>query len=105
MKKLYKIPVLFLSGILLLLSTASCTKNTNGSGAINNNNDQSLAIINGQINSLPKDSLNGSERKSLLFIREEEKLARDVYIAMYNQWAQISFQIFLPADIHIWMPF
>lgn len=86
MKNLYKIPVLFLSGVLLLVSTASCTKNTNGSGATNNNNDQSLATISGQIYTFPKDSLNESERKSLLFIREEEKLARDVYIALQQLW-------------------
>lgn len=85
MKKIYKIPVLFLSGVLLLFSTASCTKNTNGPGTINNN-DQSLTTISGQIYNFPKDSLNESERKSLLFIREEEKLARDVYTALYTQW-------------------
>lgn len=86
MKKLYKVPILFLSGVLLLLSTASCTKNTNGPGTINTNNGQGLATISGQIYNFPKDSLNESERKSLLFIREEEKLARDVYTALYTQW-------------------
>lgn len=86
MKNLYKIPVLFLSGVLLLVSTASCTKNTNGPGATNNNNDQRLATINGQIYAFPKDSLSESERKSLLFIREEEKLARDVYTALQQLW-------------------
>lgn len=87
MKKLNKIPALFLSGVLLLVLTASCTKYTNGSGvANNNNNDFSLANINLQVYNLPKDSLNQVERNSLLFTREEEKLARDVYVAMYSKW-------------------
>jgi len=39
-----------------------------------------------QINSFPKDSLNQAELGSLSFMREEEKLARDVYIILYNKW-------------------
>ncbi|MCA6450768.1 MAG: DUF2202 domain-containing protein [Chitinophagaceae bacterium] len=42
--------------------------------------------MNQQIYSLPKDSLNQLEKNSLLFTREEEKLARDVYVALYQKW-------------------
>ncbi|MEQ1531999.1 MAG: DUF2202 domain-containing protein [Sideroxydans sp.] len=33
----------------------------------------------------------GSEQATMLFVREEEKMARDVYITLYNQWADPSF--------------
>lgn len=39
-----------------------------------------------QINSLPREPLNTDETNSLLFMREEEKLARDVYATLYAQW-------------------
>ncbi len=32
----------------------------------------------------------GSEQATMLFVREEEKMARDVYITLYNQWADPS---------------
>lgn len=33
----------------------------------------------------------GNEQATMLFVREEEKMARDVYITLYNQWADPSF--------------
>lgn len=33
----------------------------------------------------------GTEQQTMLFVREEEKMARDVYITLYNQWAEPSF--------------
>ncbi|RUA34489.1 MAG: hypothetical protein DSY77_05065 [Bacteroidetes bacterium] len=43
------------------------------------------------IASLPLEPLNDAEKSSLLFMREEEKLARDVYDYLYLKW---SLQIF-----------
>lgn len=34
----------------------------------------------------PIENLSEAEKNALLFMREEEKMARDVYNAMYNQW-------------------
>jgi hypothetical protein len=39
-----------------------------------------------QILELPKESLNALETTSLIFMREEEKLARDVYQTLYTKW-------------------
>ncbi|MCP4457387.1 MAG: DUF2202 domain-containing protein [Cytophagales bacterium] len=39
-----------------------------------------------QINVLPKEPLSEAEASALLFMREEEKLARDVYDYMYDTW-------------------
>jgi len=33
----------------------------------------------------------GTEQQTMLFVREEEKMARDVYITLYNQWAEPTF--------------
>lgn len=39
-----------------------------------------------QIESMDTQSLSAQEREGLVFMREEEKLARDVYIALYDVW-------------------
>ncbi len=39
-----------------------------------------------QIQTLPVQELSADEKKGLLLMREEEKLARDVYMALYKQW-------------------
>jgi len=39
-----------------------------------------------QISSLPKEELNDAEIEDLMHMREEEKLARDVYLTLYNKW-------------------
>ncbi len=56
---------------------ASCSKEN----SIKGNND-----ITAQINAFPKEVLNDKETQSLLTMREEEKLAHDVYITLYNKW-------------------
>ncbi|MBL7724003.1 MAG: DUF2202 domain-containing protein [Chitinophagaceae bacterium] len=65
---------LFLSMILV-----SCSKNKDNRNTNNN--------LNSQVNNLPNEPLNTDERATLPFMREEEKLARDVYIFLYSKWA------------------
>lgn len=38
------------------------------------------------LNNLPVEALSDQEKSSLLFMREEEKLARDIYLKLYDQW-------------------
>ena len=38
------------------------------------------------LDSFPMEEVNEFEEASLIFMREEEKLARDVYITMYSKW-------------------
>lgn len=40
------------------------------------------------IHALPKETLSEAETASLLFMREEEKLARDVYLTLYDRWSR-----------------
>jgi len=76
------------SGLVLILSAliftvASCSKDDTPANNKGNNN---IANLQAQINSLPMEPLSAAEISSLAFMREEEKLARDVYITLYNKW-------------------
>ena len=66
---------IFLLGALLL--TSSCKK---GNGGLSN------IDVTSQINDFPKETLNADELSSLQLMREEEKLARDVYTVLYEKW-------------------
>jgi len=62
--------------LLLVIATAltGCKKN------------EANKDITGQINSFPTEPLNAYELSSLMTMREEEKLAHDVYVTLYNRW-------------------
>lgn len=48
----------------------------------------------GQDKTIPLGTLQplvGTEEKTMLFVREEEKMARDVYLVLYTQWADPTF--------------
>lgn len=45
-----------------------------------------VTILQVQVNNLPNEVVSDAESTSITFVREEEKLARDVYIAMINKW-------------------
>lgn len=70
----------------LFFSISSCSKDNSPANNANNNGNINIANLQAQINSLPKEPLNQTELTSLSFMREEEKLARDVYITLYNKW-------------------
>jgi len=85
MKELLKKSVFFMMGAALMLTVVSCSKDDD---PVKNNNNSNINIANlqAQVNSLPIESLNPAELTSFSFMREEEKLARDVYITLYNKW-------------------
>jgi len=85
MKKLIKNSGFFLLFVALSFTVASCSKDD--SPANNSNGNSNLATLQEQITSLPNEPLSSAELASLTFMREEEKLARDVYITLYNKWA------------------
>ena len=39
-----------------------------------------------EISTLPLENLTADEKEGLVIMREEEKLARDVYLTLYNKW-------------------
>ena len=58
----------------------------NGRGIVNNNGDLNVSLMYENINTFPKQSISEEEKEGLIEMREEEKLARDVYLALYNKW-------------------
>jgi hypothetical protein len=87
MKKQLKNTGFFMLLAALIFTAASCSKedtppasDTTDYGIINIPNLQT------QVNILPTETLSPAELTALSFMREEEKLARDVYINLYNKW-------------------
>ncbi len=80
MKKII-LNVLILSISIALIAALSSCDNEDETLIINTGND-----ITTQINTFPKEPLNADELHSLIHMREEEKLAHDVYITLYNKW-------------------
>ena len=70
MKKL-----LFLLAIITGITLQSCK-----------NDAVSPMSISSQIDAYPKEELSSTEISSLLWMREEEKLARDVYLTLNTKW-------------------
>jgi hypothetical protein len=82
MKNLLKNSGFIMLLMALLFTVASCSKDDTPA----NNGNISIATLQAQITSLPKEPLTSAELTSISFMREEEKLARDVYITLYNKW-------------------
>lgn len=78
MKRLLIISSILIFTISMVIINFSCSKDTGND--IKNNH------LNEQVNNLPKEPLNADEWSTLPFMREEEKLARDVYIYLYSKW-------------------
>jgi hypothetical protein len=76
---------LTLSFVLISLLTMSCSKTDTLSIADQYGQFNSI-YLNSQIATLPMQTISDEESKSLIHMREEEKLARDVYIAMFNKY-------------------
>ncbi len=54
-----------------------------------------------EVESLPTESISSAESAGLLYMREEEKLARDVYITLYKKWGtQIFSNISRSEEVH-----
>jgi hypothetical protein len=83
---------------LVLVLSAGCTgqqtagtdQQTTGNGLQGQDGDYASPIdtagIRQQVDAYPAGTLSAEEEADLLFIREEEKLARDVYAVLYEQW-------------------
>jgi hypothetical protein len=86
MKNLLKNSGFVMLLMALLFTIASCSKDDSPANSGNDNGNINTANLQAQITSLPQEPLNPAELTSLSFMREEEKLARDVYITLYNKW-------------------
>jgi len=86
MKNLLKNPGFFMLLASLMFIVASCSKDDSPGNNSNENVNLNAGNLQAKINSLPKEPLSSAEITSLTLMREEEKLARDVYITLYNKW-------------------
>lgn len=80
--------VFLLAGVLLL---SSCEKG----GPMDTGQEnltQSLAAVQSSVTNLPLETLDSAERERILFIREEEKLAYDVYQTLFDRYGLKIFQ-------------
>lgn len=78
MKNLYRY---WMSIALLLLVITNTVSAQKGRGAMQNQSNSGQTVLN-----LPKEDLSEEEIAGLTLMREEEKLARDVYLALYEEW-------------------
>jgi hypothetical protein len=76
MKRIIKTSFL---AVLLFSVTVSFT-------SCNESNPVPATDLTSQDSSLPREDLSTDEINSLIFMREEEKLARDVYAVLYAKW-------------------
>lgn len=86
MKNQLKITGLGLILTVIIFTFGSCKKDKNTVGNVKNTENINTVNAQSQVNILPKESLSVEELNSLAFLREEEKLAMDVYITLYNKW-------------------
>lgn len=75
---------------LTILLSACQKSNPVESAAVNMT--ASLALVQKSVSSLPKETLEEAELARILFIREEEKLAYDVYKTMFDKYGATVFQ-------------
>jgi hypothetical protein len=88
--------LLLMVGVLvvpLLLVSISCS--TNQPDLINVDDEGNTSVdkdaLDTTINEIPVTSLTSSEEEGILYMREEEKLARDVYLQLYDIWGTNTF--------------
>lgn len=88
--------LLILMSILLVLPvSASAAGGKNKKRHRSTNADCGLARL---LEQLPAQNLNEQEALDLLYMREEEKLARDVYLSLYDEWGLRSFSNIAKAE-------
>lgn len=80
-KELVKITGIFLSLGMLLLPVSADARQGSGGGSKGNQTELSTIIASLQYQELSTNEING-----LILMREEEKLARDVYQTLYEEW-------------------
>lgn len=102
MKTLIRKPRWFLIAALLFIAAMACNKDddvpvdTTDYGVIN------VASMQTKVDALPPESLNDDELNSLTIMREEEKLARDVYQVLSTKYnAKIFSNIALAEQTHM----
>ena len=69
--------------IVAFLSLTQCSRNDNDNISLNDETRNIGTII---------PSINTDEKSNLLFMYEEEKMARDTYLYLYQKWQLVEFE-------------
>jgi len=85
MKKLFLVSIITLTAVTLFAGGFGKGNNGNGRGNKGQGNN-SGEYLTQYLESIPQSELNNVEKDALLHMVEEEKLARDVYVAMFEKW-------------------
>ena len=87
-----------LRGLLLALFVGAffigCSDSNPATPAFGDNSDQMMMgadVLTDGLAAIQLGEISPEERASLVLMREEEKLARDVYITMYQRWGHRTF--------------
>lgn len=91
MKTLTEKRWLLLLVTLFAISAIACSKTESPATEDFENGNVDVRAMRSKIDSFPKESLSEMERSSLILMREEEKLARDVYLLLYSKWGSRPF--------------
>lgn len=87
-----RIPLAMVFVFTLMINLAGCGGGSNSSADTGLTQTATANMgIPEQVNTLPVELLTLKEEESLLFVREEEKLARDVYLYLYDIWGDTIF--------------
>jgi len=93
MKKLLVLSVAAIAAFILVVNSGSSANKVFNSG--NRNQSDSFYCKAGEF---PKQDVSQSEEKELLYMREEEKMAHDVYSMMFDKWGLRPFSNIMGAE-------
>jgi hypothetical protein len=91
MRTLIKKHGLILMAFVFTFSALACGKNAETDNMNTGTDDLDQTALQLNIDTFPKEPLSDAERNSLILMREEEKLARDVYTTLYAKWGSKPF--------------
>lgn len=82
------IALIFVTGLTLILTACGGSDSNGPQNALqvyaDGTSTMNLTLLQTQLSNLPLGTLNDDETAGLALMRQEEKLARDVYLALYN---------------------
>lgn len=89
---------IFIAAVVVMQGGKTMVRSGDKSMVINDN-EENLNVVDSsdyivahqQIANLPMETLSTEERAGLIMMREEEKLAHDVYITLYEKWGVNAF--------------
>ena len=91
-------------GLVLGVTLTACDSdsdsvNAGADVAVQGNSAALSSELQSMLDSIPPGEISPEERAGLLFMREEEKLAHDVYVTLFEQWGRKIFQNISNAEL------